>query len=372
MYKRSCGSRQISNSGTPPLFATLFANTSSECTVLAIQHLTHIIILLVPRHPIPQPFHPLHTTASHRPNGCIPFRASTLQSKSPYPVEIMCWVTLTPSKGKKKGYRPTSDSSCVEDIVRVHHNPASPRLTNVRIRAPSLDVEVDEKLTHAHLYPHLQHHHRHPHLHPLHMHPVEGEHHLGMSFGLGHHHHHHHRGSLDMSEISDIKLRGHGRRRSISSPCPPPPPSTCPPASPPPAPPSSSSSSSSPPPRPTAPRDTSPLLPPSVSFPSPREPIYRTQIIQPPSSRNTAVRETTRVALRTSTTERRPRQNLRRVAGYQVLGRQVPWDWDCVSSTVGSSTAATAGGARGKWVRRKSGGAAGLKYPPFGDAEKWM
>ncbi|USP80055.1 hypothetical protein yc1106_07329 [Curvularia clavata] len=148
-----------------------------------------------------------------------------------------------------------------------------------------------------------------------------------MSFGLGHHHHH--RGSIDMSEISDIKLRGHGRRRSISSPCPPPPPSTCPPASPGP-------SSPSPAPPSTTPRDTSPLLPPSIPSP-PRDPIYRTQIIQPPSSRSAAVRETTRVALRTSTqanisTDRRPRQNLRRVAGYQVLGRQVPWDWDCAET----------------------------------------
>lgn len=56
-----------------------------------------------------------------------------------------------------------------------------------------------------------------------------------------------------------------------------------------------------------------------------------------------------------------------------MLGRQVPWDWDCVSSTVGGSSSSNAGGGatKGKWVRRKSGGA-GLVYPPFGDAEKWM
>ncbi|EMD95039.1 hypothetical protein COCC4DRAFT_151445, partial [Bipolaris maydis ATCC 48331] len=267
--------------------------------------------------------HPHVYTLSH---------GSTPGSISLHPVTVatMCWVTLTPSRGKKKGYQPTSDSSCVEDIVRVHHNPASPRLTNVRIKAPSVDVEVDEKHTHAHVYPHLQHHHRHPHLHPLHMHPIHGEHHLGVS--LAH----------------------------------PPPPSCSPSSSPPPS---------------TAPADTSPLIPPSI----PRDPIYHTQIIQPTSPRArgpspSTVRETTRIALRTSTAtssnqpqQRRPRNNLRRVAGYQVLGRQVPWDWDCVSSTVGGSSSSNAGGGatKGKWVRRKSGGA-GLVYPPFGDAEKWM
>ncbi|KAF5849384.1 hypothetical protein GGP41_006267 [Bipolaris sorokiniana] len=373
MVKRSCASLRISKPGTS-LIVDNSSSKSSECTVLAIQRLIHIITLLVPRHHTFQLFHKLHITASHHPHVYTPSHGSTPGSISLHPITTvtMCWVTLTPSRGKKKGYQPTSDSSCVEDIVRIHRNPASPRLTNVRIKAPSVDVEVDEKLTQAHVYPHLQHHHRHPHLHPLHMHPIHGEHHLGVSLGLGHQHY---RGSLDMSEAWDPKLRGQGRKRSIPSPCPPPPKPEPAPAHPPPP---SCSSSSSPPPS-TAPADTSPLIPPSI----PRDPIYHTQIIQPTSPRARArgpgpstVRETTRIALRTSTAtsnqpqQRRPRNNLRRVAGYQVLGRQVPWDWDCVSSTASNSSNA-GGGTKGKWVRRKSGGA-GLVYPPFGDAEKWM
>jgi hypothetical protein len=58
---------------------------------------------------------------------------------------------------------------------------------------------------------------------------------------------------------------------------------------------------------------------------------------------------------------------LRRVAGYELLGKQVPWDWDCVSSTVGSSSA---GG--GKWTRKRKGSGKELKYPPFGSIERWM
>lgn len=57
---------------------------------------------------------------------------------------------------------------------------------------------------------------------------------------------------------------------------------------------------------------------------------------------------------------------MRKVGGYEVLGRNVPWDWDCVSSTVGSSVAR--GGGRGK--KKKKG--SGLKYPPFGGVERWL
>ncbi|KNG44316.1 hypothetical protein TW65_08667 [Stemphylium lycopersici] len=234
----------------------------------------------------------------------------------------MCWFTLTPAKGKKNSsYQPSTDSSCAEDIVRVHRSPKSPRLTNVRVRMPSLDVEVDEKHTHAHVHPHLQHHHRHPHLHPLNMHPIHGEHEFGLGLTFDHNHHHHHAGhhlhnsSLSISDISEIKLRGHGRKRSISSSCPPPPPSRCPP----------------PPSRPAPPPPPPVSSPPAAAPPSkPCEPIYHTQIIAP-----TAVRETTRAALRRVQTDRATRtatrNSLRRVAGYQVLGRQVPWDWDCYS-----------------------------------------
>jgi hypothetical protein len=73
------------------------------------------------------------------------------------------------------------------------------------------------------------------------------------------------------------------------------------------------------------------------------------------------LRETTRVALR----ELRPdRGRLRRVAGYEVLGREVPWDWDCVSS---------AASGIGTWKNgdRKQGGSR-LKYPPFGNMDRWL
>jgi hypothetical protein len=143
----------------------------------------------------------------------------------------------------------------------------------------------------------------------------------------GHHHHH----DLDVSDITEVRLRGPGRKRTISSPCPPPPtrePSRCPPLS------------------------------------RPREPIYRTQIVQP-TTNTTTVRETTRAALR-SVQQERTRGALRRVAGYEVLGKQVPWDWDCVSSTVGSSRAS----AGGRWTRKRR--PSGLKYPPFGTMDRWL
>jgi hypothetical protein len=60
----------------------------------------------------------------------------------------------------------------------------------------------------------------------------------------------------------------------------------------------------------------------------------------------------------------RVRGRVRRVGGYEVLGKSVPWDWDCVSSTVESSV----GGRGGKKGKRKGG----LKYPPFGGMERWM
>lgn len=91
--------------------------------------------------------------------------------------------------------------------------------------------------------------------------------------------------------------------------------------------------------------------------------MYRTQVVEPE-----AIRETTRVALRTVESER-PRGRLRRVAGYETLGGEVPWNWDCVSSTVSNSTAVNGV----KWVRRKTKGAGGgLKYPPFATIDRWM
>ncbi|KAF1833192.1 hypothetical protein BDW02DRAFT_589862 [Decorospora gaudefroyi] len=231
----------------------------------------------------------------------------------------MCWFTLAPTKGKKSHHhhRSSSDSSCVEELVRVRRSP-SPRFTDVRVKVPSISLEVEEQSHHHHhhhAHPHLHHHHRHPHLHPLHMHPVHGHH-------LLHPHHHH-----------DMKLRGPGKKRHPQPPCPPPPsrePSRCRP-----------------------PRDCSPSRP--------REPIYRTQIIEPSGP---AVRETTRAALRSSVQPSRNRHVLRRVAGYEVLGKQVPWDWDCVSSSIASGSNSSGGG----WKK----GRGGLKYPPFGSMDRWL
>ncbi|KAF2240724.1 hypothetical protein BU26DRAFT_544717 [Trematosphaeria pertusa] len=143
---------------------------------------------------------------------------------------------------------------------------------------------------------HHHRHHLHPHIHPLHMHPI----------------HNHH----------SVRLHGPGKKR-----CPPPPP---------------------PPPS----RNPSRCREPD------REPIYRTQIVEP--ARTQEVRETTRIALREVRPERRERGRLRRVAGYEVLGREVPWSWDCVSS------AASGGGSRGG----RSG--SGLRFPPFGGMDRWM
>jgi hypothetical protein len=240
----------------------------------------------------------------------------------------MCWLTLSPAKGKKRQYdHRSSDSSCVEELVRVHHSPSKRRFTEVKVKVPgSVSMDMSEHHHHhphlhplldhhhPHMHPHLPHHLRHP-IHPLHLHPLHG-HHL---------HHHHHDRTVD-------RLHGHGRRRSSPPPNPPPPtrdPSRCRPRS--------------PAPRPR--RDS--------------EPIYRTQVVEPRE-----VRETTRVALRTTESERQ-RGRLRRVAGYEVLGAQVPFDWDCISSAAGGSVAG------GRWVRKKVK-SSNLKHPPFGSVEKWM
>jgi hypothetical protein len=94
------------------------------------------------------------------------------------------------------------------------------------------------------------------------------------------------------------------------------------------------------------------------------------------------VRATTRRALREGA-NLRVRGRVRRVGGYEVLGRSVPWDWDCVSSTVGSSVARGDGGSRygggdgkkkhnGKKKKKKGGRGGGLSYPPFGGMEQWL
>ncbi|KAL6704135.1 hypothetical protein ACN47E_008695 [Coniothyrium glycines] len=241
----------------------------------------------------------------------------------------MCWFTLTPAKGKKRPSH-SSDSSCAEEIVRVRRD-SSPRFSDVRVKIPgnlTVDMDNDHHHHHHHLHPPLRHRHPHlhphmPHIHPLHLHPIHGH---------SHHHHHH-------SQHESHRLHGHGRKRCPSPPIPPPPT------------------------RDPSRHHSPPRSPSKCRTPTQHpEPIYRTQIIEP-----TSVRGTTRLALRTVESER-PRGRLRRVAGYEVLGREVPWNWDCVSSTVGSSTAA--GGVR--WVRRKGKSASIIKYPPFGGPERWL
>ena len=290
---------------------------SSECPVTTL-HLIRTINLRDHPQLTTHLSHTLLTIVLPRLHDSTPCpRASTPALISPRRAPEMCWFTLTPAKGKKQ-QRPSTDSSCAEELVRVRRSPASPRFSDVRVRVPSMSLEVGEGggQDHVHFDAHLNHHHRHPHLHPLLMHPIHG-----------HSHHHHGPGIVD---IKEGHLRGSGRKRTISSPCPPPPtrePSRCPPPS------------------------------------RPREPTYHTQIIEPRVS-TTTVREGTRTALR-NVQQERTRGTLRRVAGYEALSKSMPWDWDCVSSTVGSSAS---GG--GRWMRRRK--PSGLKYPPFGSMDRWL
>ena len=120
-------------------------------------------------------------------------------------------------------------------------------------------------------------------------------------------------------------LHGHGAKRA---PAPPPPP---------------------PPPSPRSPRNR------GAEWAPREEGRYRTVVAVPGRGR-----ERERFAVRAATSRRleevrveafRPGEvgrRLRRVAGYEVLSRRVPWGWDCVE--------------RGREGR----------YPPFGGAETWM
>ncbi|KAF2195198.1 hypothetical protein K469DRAFT_743824 [Zopfia rhizophila CBS 207.26] len=188
------------------------------------------------------------------------------------------------------------------------------------------------------LHPH-HHHHHHPHFHrhhhgssveelvrithdapvPTTAYPSHPHHHKvriitpTLPIHSDHHHHPH---------LHPIKLHGHGKKRAPS----PPPPSPC-----------------------------SERV--RVSFPhshDSRRERYRTVIAEPATQE---IRETTRIALR----EVKPqRGRLRRVAGYEVLGRDVPWSWDCVSSV------------DGRGGRSDKSGGGGLRYPPFGPESSWM
>ncbi|KAF3034183.1 hypothetical protein E8E11_002669 [Didymella keratinophila] len=245
----------------------------------------------------------------------------------------MCWITLTPTKNKTATNRAASDCSSAE-IVRVRHSP-KPRFSEVSISLPSTvstspppdqhhHHHRDALHLHAaqHLRPHaplphgvLQHHHRRPHLHPihpLHLHPL-------------------------------TPLHGHGKQIRIEPTCPPVPPtrnvSRC---RDPPAPCVSASSSD--------------------AGCEKKEPVYRTQIVEP-----AIVRAETGRLLREAR-DVRVRGRMRRVGGYEVLGKSVPWDWDCVSSTVASSVVGRADPRKKGKAKRKGG----LKYPPFGRMERWM
>jgi hypothetical protein len=240
----------------------------------------------------------------------------------------MCWITLSPIRRKHHHHHrdQTSDSS-IEHLIRrdgvslsgpipttshpSHHN----HQAKIRIVEPF----EDEQHHHHHLLPHLHHHHnhhllphlhhKHPHMHPLHLHPTY--------------------------------LHGHSTKR-VPLPSNPPPSRTASPA------------------RSKSREPTYRIQP--ISSPAPR---YKTITITPDQTR-TEIQETTRTALR----DARPRseRRIRRVAGYEVLGRDVPWNWDSVSSAAGSSVRDGGGGGG----RKGSGSSGGLKFPPFGAMDKWM
>lgn len=79
----------------------------------------------------------------------------------------------------------------------------------------------------------------------------------------------------------------------------------------------------------------------------------------------------TRGALRDSANVR-IRGRVRRVGGYEVLGKSVPWDWDCISSTVGSSGGGGGKKKKKRQGKKKGGRGGGLMYPPFGGMEQWL
>ncbi|PVH94254.1 hypothetical protein DM02DRAFT_198761 [Periconia macrospinosa] len=220
----------------------------------------------------------------------------------------MCWIKLSPKDPQHRHHHHhhqhhtrASHGSSVEELVRVRHDAHSPRYQRVHLVTPIRSTS--DSSHHSH---HLHHHHPHlHHLHPLHMHP------------LHHHSYHHH---------DTHRLHGIGKKRT--SPTPPPPPSRSP------------------------------------SCPSPREPVYRTQLVEP---RVQEVRETTRIALREGRPDRRDRGRLRRVAGYEVLGREVPWSWDCVSSVASGKDGDT---SKSRHESRR--GSVVSRFPPFGTMDQWL
>lgn len=235
----------------------------------------------------------------------------------------MCWFTLTPVKNKKRKRereRELSDCSYAEELVRVHHGPKS-YFSDLRVKIPSsITVDLEHQHHHSQLRPFRRNHHTHP-VHPLHLHPIHGFHQI------------HIHGNTPVDHCDS----GHKWCSPPVSPPIPPPPS----------------------------RDASEHRPRPRSRASPpvarttREPSFQTRIFEP-----TTVRESTRVALR-NVQSGRQQSRLRKVAGYEVLSREVPWQWDCVSNTSESSVADPK--PRARRIRR-----AGLLYPPFSTLEAWL
>lgn len=221
----------------------------------------------------------------------------------------MCWITLTPKKRKHHHHDHHSH------LPHFHHHHEDDHDTSIEhlVRRDRNRISFDESVQTT-SFPS---HHHHSKIRIV----TPSDHHLHLNHK--HHHHHHHMHPL---HLHPVHLHGHGKKRVPQVAPRPPPPSRC----------------------------------------TSREPTYRIQPIVDPPHYSTVVvepdvreiRETTRIALREARPERR---RLRRVAGYELLGRDVPWSWDCVSSVAESDR-------RGREIRR--GG--GLRFPPFGSPGSWM
>ncbi|KAF2012394.1 hypothetical protein BU24DRAFT_276464 [Aaosphaeria arxii CBS 175.79] len=94
---------------------------------------------------------------------------------------------------------------------------------------------------------------------------------------------------------------------------------------------------------------------------APITPLQTPAIMAPSSER---VRQVTRAALQEQRSGRV--RNLRRVAGYDILSSDVPWDWNCVISTDATVPAKSSDRFPGKPTKKELG------YPPFGHMSSWM
>lgn len=271
----------------------------------------------------------------------------------------MCWITLTPKDGSSK---------------RKHHHHHHPHIPHI---------------SHPHLHvPHSPHHHHHHHRRHSYHHDDSTTEHLvrrnhvtesyeklrlrivtpssSTSCSPPRHHHHtyHDRHPLYLNPVP-IKLCGPGRKRTpiIPPPITIPLPERMPPKEDPiyhiqPFP--DISPKPKPKPKPKVEEDDPifriqpfpDLGRPSRSPRSPSrrrdsgtgddgdEPTYRIQPIyevREPRGMDREVRENTRAALERNERSGGGGRTIRRVRGYDVLARRVPWSWECVSSGGGSS-----------------------------------